>query len=84
MLEDESYSSLGEILLEWTQPIETQPRYGGDASPVMAEPRFTTAEKEKNRAFEPNEPIEEKEEVLENELPWAGINNPTMETILEQ
>ena len=43
-----------------------------------------TAEKEKHHVFEPNKPIEEKEEVLQDELPWAGIHNPTMETILEQ
>ena len=34
----------------------------------MMEPRFTAAEKEKNRAFEPYEPIEEKKEVLEDKV----------------
>ena len=67
-MEDDSYSSIGEIPLEWTQPIETQPRDGDNAKPVMMEPRFTAAEKEKNRAFEPYEPIEEKKEVLEDKV----------------
>ena len=43
--EDDSYSPLNGISLGWTQPIETQPRDGDNANPVMMEPCFTAQKK---------------------------------------